>query len=140
VKRDEENAMQDLIQNYITDLSKLREVFHDELTATAEELSKALALYADRGEVAMASFMEKASACGLEFEAAAATRLAHFRGLLADGGPPHVDDKPAHNVDVTSIAATAEQAVADSLHVESDGDRKPQQGRSITLVKRSQVA
>jgi hypothetical protein len=88
----------------------------------------------------MASFMEKASACGLEFDAAAATRVARFRGLLADGGPPHVDDKPAHSVDVASIAAAAEQAVADSLHVESDGDRKLQPGRSFTLVKPSQVA
>jgi len=35
--------MQDLIQNYVGDLHKLREVFHKELEATAEELSKAMA-------------------------------------------------------------------------------------------------
>jgi hypothetical protein len=128
VKRDEENAMQDLIQNYVTNLSKLREALHYELTATAEELSKAMALYAHRGQAAMTSFMEKASACGLEFEAAAAARLAQFRGLPADGGSPHVDDKPAHSVDVASIAAAAEQAVTDSLNVESDGDRKRARG------------
>jgi site-specific recombinase XerC len=39
--------MQDLIQNYVNDLHKLREVFHKELEATAEELSKAMALNAN---------------------------------------------------------------------------------------------
>jgi hypothetical protein len=33
--------MQDLIQNYVSDLHKLREGFHKQLEATAEELSKA---------------------------------------------------------------------------------------------------
>jgi hypothetical protein len=40
----EENPMQDLIQNYVSDLNKLREMFHNELVATSEELSKAMAL------------------------------------------------------------------------------------------------
>jgi hypothetical protein len=51
--------MQDLFQNYASDLNKLREAFHSELEATAEELSKAMALYAGRTESALASFMEK---------------------------------------------------------------------------------
>ena len=34
--------MQDLIKNYVSDLHKFREVFHQELEATAEELSKAM--------------------------------------------------------------------------------------------------
>jgi hypothetical protein len=127
-KRDEENPMQDLIQNYVTDLNKLREVFHGELTATAEELSKAMALYASRSDAALSSFMEKASARGLELEASAAARLNQFCGLPAKGGLPHVDDGPLMhtptNADVVRIAAAAEQrAVADGLHVESDGDR-----------------
>ena len=42
--------MQDLFQNYASDLNKLREAFHSELEATAEELSKAMALYAGRTE------------------------------------------------------------------------------------------
>ena len=41
-KRDEENPMQDLMQSYASDLNKLRDAFHNELTATAEELSKAI--------------------------------------------------------------------------------------------------
>ena len=60
--------MQDLIQNYVSDLHKLREVFHKELEATAEELSKAMALYAKRCDAALASFMEKASARESELE------------------------------------------------------------------------
>ena len=52
--------MQDLIQNYVSDLHKLREVFHKELEATAEELSKAMALYAKRCDAALESFMERA--------------------------------------------------------------------------------
>ena len=44
-KHDEDNPMQDLIQNYVSDLKKLRDAFHNELTATAEELSKACLLY-----------------------------------------------------------------------------------------------
>ena len=50
---------QDLFQNYVSDLIKLRDAFHGELEATAEELSKAMALYAGRSETALASFMEK---------------------------------------------------------------------------------
>jgi hypothetical protein len=42
------------------------------LTATAEELSKAMAFYASRSDAALASFMEKATARGEELEAAAA--------------------------------------------------------------------
>jgi hypothetical protein len=130
--------MQDLIQNYVTDLNKLRDVFHGELTATAEELSKAMAHYASRSDAALASFMEKASARGLELEASAAARLNQFCGLPAKGGLPHVDDGPLMhtptNADVERIAAAAERAVADVLHVESDRDRKPQPGRAISRL------
>jgi hypothetical protein len=117
--REEENPMQDLIQSYVSDLNKLREVFHNELATTAEELSKAMALHASRGDAALATFMEKASALGMELEAAAAARL---------------NQTPTES-DAARIAASAERAVADSLHVESDLDRKPQPVRSMTLVK-----
>ena len=91
---DEESPMQDLFQNYMDDLSKLREAFHNELTATAEELSKALGVYAQRSEAALASMMEKVSARGAELEASAAARFNQFRGLPANGGLPDVDDGP----------------------------------------------
>jgi hypothetical protein len=61
------NPMQDLIEDYVSNLNRLRDVFHNELTATAEELSKAMALYALRSEAALASFMEKVSARGVDF-------------------------------------------------------------------------
>ena len=141
---DEENPMQDLFQNYVSDLKKLRDAFHDELTATAEELSKAMGNYAGRSEAALAAFMEKVSARGVELEAAAAARLNQFRGLPANGGLPDVDDGPlahtATNADEVRIAAVAERAVADGLHVESNGDRKPPAARSITLVKSEPAA
>jgi hypothetical protein len=76
--------MQDLFQSYITDLNKLREAFHNELTATAKDLSKAMGFYAGRSEAALASFMEKVATRGVELEAAAATRLNQFRGLQAN--------------------------------------------------------
>ena len=130
--------MQDLIEDYVSNLNKLRDVFHNELTATAEELSKAMALYALRSEAALSSFMEKVSARGMELEAAAAARLNQFRGL------PDVDDGPlAHvpeNADQARISAAAERAVTDVLHVESDGDRKPQSVRQMTLVKSGPAA
>jgi hypothetical protein len=135
--------MQDLIQNYVNDLHKLREVFHKELEATAEELSKAMALYAKRCDAALASFMEKASARDSELESSAATRLNQFCGLPANGGltgdnrPP--TQTPSHS-DAGRIAASAERAVADSLHVESDGDRKPQPVRTMTLVNSGPAA
>ena len=50
--------MYDLFQNYVSDLNKLRDAFHNELTATAEELSKAMAFYASRSDAALASFMD----------------------------------------------------------------------------------
>jgi hypothetical protein len=130
--------MQDLIQNYVSDLHKLREVFHKELEATAEELSKAMALYAKRCDAALASFMEKASARESELESSAAARLNQFYGLPANGGLTDVDNGPPTQTPLHSdagIAASAERAVADSLHVESDRDRKPQPARSMTLVK-----
>jgi hypothetical protein len=121
--------MQDLFQNYVSDLNKLKDAFHNELTATAEELSKALGVYAHRGEAALASFMEKASVRGLELEVSATARLSQFCGLPAKGGLPHVDDGPLMhtptNADVLRIAAVAEQAVADGLHIENDSNHKP---------------
>jgi len=141
---DEENPMQDLFQNYVSDLNKLKDAFHNELTTTAEELSKAMGNYAHRSEAALAAFMEKVSARGTELEASAAARLNQFRGLPANGGPPGVDDGPLPdtptNADRVRIVAAAERAVADGLHVESDGDRKPQSGRPITLVKSEPAA
>jgi hypothetical protein len=51
--------MQDLFQNYVIDLNKLRAAFHDELVATARDLSKAMEIYAQRSEAALASLMDK---------------------------------------------------------------------------------
>jgi hypothetical protein len=103
--------MQDLFQNYVSDLNKLKDAFHNELTATAEELSKAMGNYAHRSEAALTSFMEKVSARGTELEASAAARLNQFRGLPAKGGLPDVDDGPlAHtptDADRARIAAAA---------------------------------
>jgi hypothetical protein len=136
--------MQDLFQNYMDDLSKLREAFHSELTATAEELTKAMGLYAARSEAALASFMEKVSTRGVELETAAAVRFNQFRGLPANAGLPDVDDgqraRTPTNADVSRVAAVAERAVADGLQVESEGDHKPQPPRSITLVKSEPAA
>jgi hypothetical protein len=137
----EENPMQDLFQNYVSDLNKLRDAFHSELTATAEELSKAMVLYAGRSEAALASFMEKAATRGVELEAAAAVRLNQFRGLPTNAGLPDVDNAPLvrspANADKVRIAAAAERAVVDGLQVESD---KPMPSRSIALVKSDPAA
>jgi hypothetical protein len=126
-----------------TYLNKLKDAFHNELTATAEELSKAMGNYAHRSEAALASFMEKVTARGVELEAAAAARLNQFR-LPANSGLPNVDDGPlAHtptDADRARIAAAAERAVADGLQVESDEDRKPQPVRQIALVKSGPAA
>ena len=136
--------MQDLFQKYVDDLNKLRDAFHDELTAQARELSKAMDIYARRSDEALASFMEKVSARGVEVEAAAAARLDQFRGLPANNGLPNVNDGPLAqtpiNADQMIVEIVAERAVADSLHVESDGDRKPKSGRSIALVRSDPAA
>ena len=127
--------MQDLMQSYASDLNKLRDAFHNELTATAEELSKAMAFYASRSDAALASFMEKATARGKELEGAAAARLNQFCGLPANGAQPSVDDEPPKTLKDSAalkIAASGERAVADGLHVDSDRDRKPQPARSIS--------
>jgi hypothetical protein len=138
-ENDKENPMQDLFENYVNDLNKLRDAFHNELTATAEELTKAMGNYAHRGEAALASFMEKVSARGMELETAAAARLNQFRGLPANGGLPDVNDGPLVHTPTDAererIATAAERAIADGLNVETDGDRKPQPVRQIALVK-----
>jgi hypothetical protein len=126
--------MQDLMQGYASDLNKLRDAFHNELTATAEELSKAMALYSSRSDAALASFMEKATARGKELEEAAAARLNQFCGLPANGGQKNADDEPSNTLAhpaAAKIAAAAERAVADG-HVESDRDRKAQPARPMT--------
>ena len=139
-KRDEDNPMQDLIQDYASDLKKLREVFHKELTATADELSKAMGVYAHRGEAALASFMEKASARGLELEVSATARLNQFCG---NGSLPGVDDIPLTltptNEDVLRIAAAAEQAVADWSEWRKRQSQAPA-GGSIAPDKRGEGA
>ena len=131
--------MQDLFQNYVDNVNKLRDAFHVELAAQAQELSKAMDIYAQRSEAALASFMQKVSASGVEVEAAAAVRLNQFRGLPANGGLPDVNDGPLAptpaNADQVRIAAAAERAVADGLHVENDEDRKLRPGRLMTLIK-----
>ena len=135
--------MYDLFQNYVSDLGKLRDAFHNELTATAEELSKAMAFYASRSDAALASFMEKATARGEELEAAAAVRLNQFSGLPANADLSDADNgrvaRTPTNPDKLRISTAAERAVADVLQFESEGDRKPPPARSITLLKSAQV-
>ncbi len=136
--------MQDLVQSYVSDLRNLRDVFHKELTATAEDLSKALALYAHRSDEALASFMEKASALSLELEVSAAARFSQFCGLPATSGLPDVDERlltatPTHS-EAAKIAAPAERAGGDRLHAESGGDRKPQTVRSNAPAEPGQAA
>jgi hypothetical protein len=133
------NPMQDLFQNYVDNVNKLRDAFHVELAAQAQELSKAMDIYARRSEAALASIMEKVSALGVEVEAAAAVRLDQFRGLPANGGLSDINDGPLAptptNADQVRIAAAAERALADGLYVENDADRKSRPGRPMTLVK-----
>jgi len=134
--------MYDLFQNYVSDLNKLRDAFHNELTATAEELSKAMAFYASRSDAALASFMEKATARGEELEAAAAVRLNQFRGLPANADLSDADNgrvaRTPTDADKLRISTAAEGAVADVLQFESEGYRKLPPARSI-LVKSGQV-
>jgi hypothetical protein len=131
--------MQDLFQNYVDDLNKLRDAFHDELAVQARELSMAMGNYSQRCEAALASFMEKVSARGVEVEAAAAARLDQFRGLPVNVTLPNVSDGPLAqaptNADQETIETVAERAVADSLHVGTDDRKLRSSGRSITLVR-----
>ena len=127
--------MQDLFQNYVRDLINLRDSFHEELRATAAELSKAMTDYSQRSEAALTSFMEKVSARGEALEAAAAARFDLFQGLPAKGGPL----APA-NADQVRVAAAAERAVADGLNVDSDADRKLKSVRPMLLVKSDPAA
>ena len=125
--------MQDLMQSYASDLNKLRDEFHNELTTTAEELSKAMAFYASRSDAALASFMEKATARDKELEGAAAARLNQFCGLPANGAQPSVDDELPKTLADSAAPKIAASGAVDGLHVnESDRDRKPQPARSMS--------
>ena len=147
----EGNPLQDLFESYVSDLYKLRDAFHGDLTSTAKELSQAMDDYSRRSEAALTSFMEKVATRGVELEAAAAARLEQFRGLPATRGLPNVNDGPlAHTppADQVKIAAAAERAVAVAaeravaarLHVENDEAYKPQSGRAIALVRAEPAA
>jgi hypothetical protein len=140
----EENPLQDLFESYVSDLYKLRDAFHGDLTSTAKELSQAMDDYAGRSEAALASFMEKVATRGVDLEAAAAARLDQFRGLPGAGGLPNVNDGPlAHAppfADQAKIAAAAERAVADGPRVENDETHKPRSGRAIALVRSEPAA
>jgi hypothetical protein len=52
-----ENPLQDLFESYVSDLYKLRESFHVDLTSTARELSQAMDDYSRRSEAELTSFM-----------------------------------------------------------------------------------
>ena len=134
-KRDEDDPMQDLIQDYANDLKKFRDGFHNELTATAEELSKAMGIYAHRSQAALASLMEKASARGLELEVSATARLNQFCG---NGSLPGVDHVPLTltptNADVLRMATAAEQPVADSPLVDRETNHKPQPAARLPRI------
>jgi hypothetical protein len=136
--------MQDLIQNYVDVLNKLRDDFRNELAAQAQELSKAIGNYSRRSEAALSLFMEQVSARGVELDAAAAARLDQFRGLPVNSSLPDVSDEPLPqaptNADQVKIAAAVERAVAESLHVEGDGDGKSKFGRPMVLVKSDPAA
>ena len=135
--------MYDLFQNYVSDLNKLREAFHSELVATAEDLSKAMELYAGRSEAALTSFMEQAATRGAELEAEAAARLNQFRGLPANADLSDVDNgrvaRTPTNADKLRISTAAERAVAAGVQVESEEYRKLPPAHSIALVKSGQV-
>ena len=135
--------MQDLFESYVSDLYKLRESFHVDLTSTARELSQAMD-DDSRREAALTSFMDKVASRGVELEAAAAARLDQFRGLPATRGLPNVNDGPLaltpSNVDEVKTAAAAERAVADELRVENDEAHRPRSGRAIALVRSEPAA
>jgi hypothetical protein len=132
--------MQDLFQNYVGEVNKLRDAFHDELTAQARELSKAMDIYAHRSDEALASFMEKVSARGVELEAAAAARLDQFRGLPENRSLPHVSDGPLAHTPTNDQVRVAERAITHGPHVESEGDRKPKSGGPMLLVQSDPAA
>jgi len=129
----EEDPLQDLFESYVSDLYKLREGFHSDLTSTARELSQAMDDYSQRSEEALTSFMERVAARGAQLEAAAAARLDQFRGLPATAGLPNVNDGP-------KIAAAGERAVAGALHVENDEAYKSQPRHAIALVRSEPAA
>ena len=110
----EENRTYDLFQNYVSDLNKAASQQPTE--ATAEDLSKAMALYAGRNEAALASLMEQAAICGAELEAAGAvTGSNQFRGLPANADLSDVDNgrvaRTPTNADKLRISTAAEHAV-----------------------------
>ena len=70
--------MQDLFQNYVSDLNKLKDAFHNELTATAEELSKAMGNYAHRSEAALKMLWRKFRLVAWGSKALAAARSISF--------------------------------------------------------------
>jgi hypothetical protein len=132
--------MQDLFQKYVGDLYVLRDAFHDELTAQAQELSKAMGIYAQRSDEALALFMENVSARSAEVRTAAAARLDQFYGLSAKQSLPNVSDGPLApaNGDEEKVAAAAERAFADGPDVKVDWDRKT--GHPMVLVKSNPAA
>ena len=136
--------MQDLFQNYVDDLNKLRDAFHDELAVQARELSKAMGIYSHRCDGGTGIVHGEGFGSRRGGREAAAARLDQFRGLPENRSLPDVSDGPlAHtptNADQKIIETVAERAVADGLHVESDADRKPKSGRPMALVKSDPAA
>ena len=132
--------MQDLFQTYVDDVNKLREAFHGELAAQAQELSKATGIYARSSAAALSSFMEKVAAGGAELRTAAAARLDQFYGLQTKHSLPNVSDGPLAPTDADQerVAAAAERALADGLDIQVDRDRKT--GRPMVLVKSNSAA
>jgi hypothetical protein len=137
--------MQDLFQNYVDDLRKLREALDSELVGSAKELTKAMGAYVRESETALSSFMEKVAARGAALEAAASARFDRFRGLpenrVQKDDNAVAPEDTLTDADQAKIVAAAERAVANSLQLDSEGDRKPPRSiPPISLVKSEPAA
>ncbi len=99
-----------------------------------------MGVYAHRSDAALASFMEKASARGLELEVSATARLSQFCGLPANGSLTEADDKPpVHtpaNASVFRISAVAEHVVPDGKDLDRDSNHRPQSAARLPRVHR----
>ncbi len=99
-----------------------------------------MGVYAHRSDAALASFMEKASARGLELEVSATARLSQFCGLPANGSLTEAGDKPpVHtpaNASVFRISAVAEHVVPDGKDLDRDSNHRPQSAARLPRVHR----
>lgn len=105
--------MLDLVQEFVAEVVKMREAAHDEMSKSADELSRAMVAYGERAQAALVAFVAAAHARGDQMEEEVNARLEQFRG--ARPALPQISAGPALILADPRVEDAAARAMQEAL-------------------------